>query len=117
MRLEELAAKKVNEFAFMMQPLKIQGARARPSRPSRSAAFPQDPPRCSRGSTDAAPGSSRFPTTRASTTPAGTPAGGVIMIRPDGHIGFRYPSTQVDALTALDRHLSSYLHHRRSGSG
>jgi hypothetical protein len=25
MRLEELAAKKVNEFAFMMQPLKIQG--------------------------------------------------------------------------------------------
>ena len=25
MRLEELAAKKVQEFAFMMQPLKVQG--------------------------------------------------------------------------------------------
>jgi 2-polyprenyl-6-methoxyphenol hydroxylase-like FAD-dependent oxidoreductase len=40
---------------------------------------------------------------------AGVPAGGVIMIRPDGHIGFRFPSTQAGALTALDRHLSSYL--------
>jgi hypothetical protein len=40
---------------------------------------------------------------------AGVPAGGVIMIRPDGHIGFRYPSAQAGALTALDRHLSSYL--------
>jgi hypothetical protein len=40
---------------------------------------------------------------------AGVPAGGVIMIRPDGHIGFRFPSTQAAALTALDRHLSSYL--------
>jgi 6-methylpretetramide 4-monooxygenase / 4-hydroxy-6-methylpretetramide 12a-monooxygenase len=40
---------------------------------------------------------------------AGIPAGGVIMIRPDGHIGFRFPSTQAGALTALNRHLSSYL--------
>ena len=40
---------------------------------------------------------------------AGVPAGGVIMIRPDGHIGFRFPSAQAGALTALDRHLSSYL--------
>jgi hypothetical protein len=40
---------------------------------------------------------------------AGLPAGGVIMIRPDGHIGFRYPSAQAGAFTALDRHLSSYL--------
>jgi 6-methylpretetramide 4-monooxygenase / 4-hydroxy-6-methylpretetramide 12a-monooxygenase len=40
---------------------------------------------------------------------AGVPAGGVVMIRPDGHIGFRYPSTRADALTALDRHLCSYL--------
>ena len=40
---------------------------------------------------------------------AGLPAGGVIMIRPDGHIGFRFPSAQAGALTALDRHLSSYL--------
>jgi 2-polyprenyl-6-methoxyphenol hydroxylase-like FAD-dependent oxidoreductase len=40
---------------------------------------------------------------------AGVPAGGVIMIRPDGHIGFRFPSTQAEAFTALDRHFSSYL--------
>ncbi len=40
---------------------------------------------------------------------AGLPAGGVIMIRPDGHIGFRFPSTEADAFTALDRHLASYL--------
>jgi hypothetical protein len=45
------------------------------------------------------------------------PTGSVIMIRPDGHIGFRYPSSRVEALTTLDRHLSSYLYHRRSGSG
>jgi 2-polyprenyl-6-methoxyphenol hydroxylase-like FAD-dependent oxidoreductase len=40
---------------------------------------------------------------------AGLPAGGVILIRPDGHIGFRYPSAKAAAFTALDRHLSSYL--------
>lgn len=40
---------------------------------------------------------------------AGLPTGGVIMIRPDGHIGFRFPSTEAEALTALDRHLASYL--------
>jgi len=40
---------------------------------------------------------------------AGLPAGGVIMIRPDGHIGFRFPSAEAGALTALDRHLGSYL--------
>jgi 2-polyprenyl-6-methoxyphenol hydroxylase-like FAD-dependent oxidoreductase len=40
---------------------------------------------------------------------AGLPAGGMVMIRPDGHIGFRFPSTQAEAFTALDRHLSSYL--------
>ena len=40
---------------------------------------------------------------------AGIPAGGVIMIRPDGHVGFRSPSAQTGALAALDRHLSSYL--------
>ena len=37
------------------------------------------------------------------------PAGGVIMIRPDGHIGFRFPTTEAEAFTALDRHLASYL--------
>jgi hypothetical protein len=33
----------------------------------------------------------------------------MIMIRPDGHIGFRYPSAEPGAFAALDRHLSSYL--------
>jgi hypothetical protein len=40
---------------------------------------------------------------------AGLAAGGVVLIRPDGHIGFRFPSAGAGALTALDRHLSSYL--------
>ncbi len=40
---------------------------------------------------------------------AGLPAGGVIMIRPDGHIGFRFRNAESGALAALDRHLSSYL--------
>jgi 2-polyprenyl-6-methoxyphenol hydroxylase-like FAD-dependent oxidoreductase len=40
---------------------------------------------------------------------AGLPAGGVILIRPDGHIGFRFPSAGAEALEALDRHLGSYL--------
>jgi len=40
---------------------------------------------------------------------AGLPAGGVILIRPDGHIGFRFPSADVGAFMALDRHLFSYL--------
>jgi hypothetical protein len=40
---------------------------------------------------------------------AGLPMGGVALIRPDGHIGFRFPSAGPDALSALDRHLSLYL--------
>ena len=40
---------------------------------------------------------------------AGLPGRGVVMVRPDGHIGFRHPSIRADALAALDRHLSSYL--------
>jgi 2-polyprenyl-6-methoxyphenol hydroxylase-like FAD-dependent oxidoreductase len=40
---------------------------------------------------------------------AGLPNGGVIMVRPDGHIGFRYPSAEAAAFTALDRHLLLYL--------
>jgi 2-polyprenyl-6-methoxyphenol hydroxylase-like FAD-dependent oxidoreductase len=40
---------------------------------------------------------------------AGLPAGGVVMVRPDGHIGFRFPAVDVDAFSALDRHLASYL--------
>jgi hypothetical protein len=40
---------------------------------------------------------------------ASLPAGGVVLIRPDGHIGFRFPSVGAGALPALDRHLCSYL--------
>ena len=40
---------------------------------------------------------------------AGVPKGGTVLIRPDGHIGFRFPSTDPGAFTTLDRHLSSYL--------
>jgi 6-methylpretetramide 4-monooxygenase / 4-hydroxy-6-methylpretetramide 12a-monooxygenase len=40
---------------------------------------------------------------------AGIPTGGAVLIRPDGHIGFRSPSVDAAALTALDHHLSSYL--------
>jgi 6-methylpretetramide 4-monooxygenase / 4-hydroxy-6-methylpretetramide 12a-monooxygenase len=40
---------------------------------------------------------------------AGVPRGGVVLVRPDGHIGFRSPSADAGALAALDRHLSSYL--------
>jgi hypothetical protein len=40
---------------------------------------------------------------------AGVPTGGMVLIRPDGHIGFRFPSARAEALATLDRHLSSYL--------
>jgi hypothetical protein len=40
---------------------------------------------------------------------AGVPTGGVVLIRPDGHIGFRSPSADAGALAALESHLSSYL--------
>jgi hypothetical protein len=40
---------------------------------------------------------------------AGLRTGGVVLIRPDGHIGFRFPAADAPALAALDRHLSSYL--------
>jgi 2-polyprenyl-6-methoxyphenol hydroxylase-like FAD-dependent oxidoreductase len=40
---------------------------------------------------------------------AGVPKGGVVLIRPDGHIGFRFPSAEPAAFAALDRHLAAYL--------
>jgi hypothetical protein len=40
---------------------------------------------------------------------AGVPDGGLVLIRPDGHIGFRCPSSAAPAIAALDRHLASYL--------
>jgi 6-methylpretetramide 4-monooxygenase / 4-hydroxy-6-methylpretetramide 12a-monooxygenase len=42
-------------------------------------------------------------------TRAGIPMGGMVLIRPDGHIGFRATSTGARALEALERHLGSYL--------
>ena len=43
---------------------------------------------------------------------AGVPMGGVVLIQPDGHIGFRSTSADAGALAALDHHLSSRV--RRS---
>jgi 2-polyprenyl-6-methoxyphenol hydroxylase-like FAD-dependent oxidoreductase len=40
---------------------------------------------------------------------AGLAGDGVVMIRPDGHIGFRFPSVEAEAFAALDRHLGTYL--------
>jgi hypothetical protein len=40
---------------------------------------------------------------------AGVSTGGMVLIRPDGDIGFRFPAATPEALTTLDRHLSSYL--------
>jgi 6-methylpretetramide 4-monooxygenase / 4-hydroxy-6-methylpretetramide 12a-monooxygenase len=42
---------------------------------------------------------------------AGLPAGGTVLVRPDGHVGFRFPGANADAFSALDRHLASYLIH------
>src|SRR5580698_6362754 len=39
---------------------------------------------------------------------AGTTAGGAVLVRPDGHIGFRAPADSA-GLAALDAHLNSYL--------
>jgi 2-polyprenyl-6-methoxyphenol hydroxylase-like FAD-dependent oxidoreductase len=40
---------------------------------------------------------------------AGLAGSGVVLVRPDGHIGFRANSTGPAALAALDAHLGSYL--------
>jgi len=40
---------------------------------------------------------------------AGLPAGGIAVIRPDGHISFRFPCANAGAFAALDGHLCSYL--------
>lgn len=40
---------------------------------------------------------------------AGVPDGGMVLVRPDGHIGFRSSSADASTLAALDDHLSSYL--------
>ena len=40
---------------------------------------------------------------------AGVPAGGCVLIRPDGHIGFRHPRNDATSWAALDSHLDTYL--------
>ena len=40
---------------------------------------------------------------------AGVPGGGLVVVRPDGHIGLRATATDAGALGAVDRHLASYL--------
>ena len=40
---------------------------------------------------------------------AGVPAGGCVLVRPDGHIGFRHSRNGAAAWDALDRHLATYL--------
>jgi 2-polyprenyl-6-methoxyphenol hydroxylase-like FAD-dependent oxidoreductase len=40
---------------------------------------------------------------------AGLADDGIVLIRPDGHIGFRFPSTSEEAFLALDNQLQSYL--------
>jgi 2-polyprenyl-6-methoxyphenol hydroxylase-like FAD-dependent oxidoreductase len=40
---------------------------------------------------------------------AGLATDGIVLIRPDGHIAFRFPATDADAFAALDAHLASYL--------
>jgi 2-polyprenyl-6-methoxyphenol hydroxylase-like FAD-dependent oxidoreductase len=42
--------------------------------------------------------------------PAGLAAGGVVLVRPDGFIGFRRAAADGKAIKALDAHLSTYLH-------
>ena len=41
---------------------------------------------------------------------AGLAGGGVVLVRPDGFIGFRRAAADGDAIKALDAHLSTYLH-------
>jgi 6-methylpretetramide 4-monooxygenase / 4-hydroxy-6-methylpretetramide 12a-monooxygenase len=48
-------------------------------------------------------------TADASAGPARPPAGGALLIRPDGYIGFRAAAADEAGLAAVDAHLSSYL--------
>ena len=40
---------------------------------------------------------------------AGVPGGGCVLVRPDGHIGFRHTHSDAAAWATLDQHLSTYL--------
>ena len=48
---------------------------------------------------------------------AGLAEGGVVLVRPDGFIGFRRASADEKAMTALDAHLSTYLHPNFAADG
>jgi 2-polyprenyl-6-methoxyphenol hydroxylase-like FAD-dependent oxidoreductase len=48
-------------------------------------------------------------TGESSTGESGTGRPGVLLVRPDGYIGFRAPEADAAALRALDAHLASYL--------
>ena len=47
---------------------------------------------------------------------AGLADGGVVLVRPDGFIGFRRAAADENAIKALDAHLSTYLHPSFSAS-
>lgn len=42
--------------------------------------------------------------------PARAPAGGALLIRPDGYVGFRAATADADGLGAVEDHLATYLH-------
>ena len=48
---------------------------------------------------------------------AGLADGGMVLVRPDGFIGFRRVSADEDAMKALDTHLSTYLHPNFAAAG
>jgi 2-polyprenyl-6-methoxyphenol hydroxylase-like FAD-dependent oxidoreductase len=48
---------------------------------------------------------------------AGVAAGGVVLVRPDGFIGFRRASLDDNAMMALEAHLSTYLHPNFAAAG
>jgi hypothetical protein len=41
---------------------------------------------------------------------AGVPAGGCVLVRPDGHSGSRHLAIDGAAMASVDRHLCSYLY-------
>ena len=47
----------------------------------------------------------------------GLAEGGMVLVRPDGFIGFRRVSANEDAMKALDTHLSTYLHPNFAAAG
>jgi 2-polyprenyl-6-methoxyphenol hydroxylase-like FAD-dependent oxidoreductase len=48
---------------------------------------------------------------------AGLAQGGVVLVRPDGFIGFRRALANKETMTALDAHLSTYLHPNFAAAG